>query len=76
MTRSPTAAPSCAGARLEDALAHLVEDLPTGAEPPRPAVLALLREALATGRTEIRRRFEEPGPCATTATRCWPPPRS
>ena len=47
---------------LEDALATLVEDLPTGAEPPRPAVLALLREALATGRAEIRRRFEEPGP--------------
>src|SRR4029450_10071966 len=47
---------------LEDALAALVEDLPTGAEPPRPAVLALLREALATGRAEIRRRFEEPGP--------------
>ena len=46
---------------LEDALA-LVEDLPTGAEPPRPAVLALLRDALAVGRAEIRRRFEEPGP--------------
>ena len=25
-------------------------------------MLALLREALATGRAEIRRRFEEPGP--------------
>ena len=47
---------------LEDALATLVEDLPTGSEPPRPAVLALLRDALATGRAEIRRRFEEPGP--------------
>ena len=47
---------------LEDALATLVEDLPTGAEPPRPAVLALLRDALAVGRAEIRRRFEEPGP--------------
>jgi [protein-PII] uridylyltransferase len=47
---------------LEEALAHLVEDVPTGADMPRPKVLALLREALATGRTEIRRRFEEPGP--------------
>jgi [protein-PII] uridylyltransferase len=47
---------------LEEALAHLVEDLPTGGEPPRVPVLALLREALATGRAEIRRRFEEPGP--------------
>ena len=62
MTRSPTAAPSCAGARWRTPWPHLVEDLPTGAEPPRPAVLALLREALATGRAEIRRRFEEPGP--------------
>src|SRR5712671_1747376 len=47
---------------LEEALAKLVEDLPTGGEPPRPAVLALLRNALASGRAEIRRRFEEPGP--------------
>ena len=47
---------------LEEALAHLVEDLPSGGEPPRPAVLALLRDALAAGRAEIRRRFEEPGP--------------
>ena len=47
---------------LEEALAKLVEDLPTGGEPPRPAVLALLRNALAQGRAEIRRRFEEPGP--------------
>ncbi len=47
---------------LEEALAQLVEDLPTGSEPPRPQVLAMLREALATGRTEIRRRFESPGP--------------
>ena len=47
---------------LEDALAKLVEDLPTGGEIPRPPVLALLREALAHGRAEIRRRFEEPGP--------------
>src|SRR5260221_12042415 len=47
---------------LEEALATLVEDLPTGSEPPRPQVLALLRDALATGRAEIRRRFEERGP--------------
>src|SRR5260370_7716696 len=47
---------------LEEALAHLVEDLPTGGEPPRPAVLALLRNALAQGRAEIRRRFQGPGP--------------
>lgn len=47
---------------LEEALAALVEDLPSGGEPPRPPVLALLREALARGRAEIRRRFEEPGP--------------
>jgi [protein-PII] uridylyltransferase len=47
---------------LEESLAQLVEDVPTGADLPRPAVLALLREALAGGRAEIRRRFEEPGP--------------
>ena len=47
---------------LEEALAKLVEDLPTGNEPPRPQVLALLRDALAAGRAEIRRRFEGPGP--------------
>jgi len=47
---------------LEDSLAHLVEDVPTGADLPRPKVLALLREALAVGRAEIRRRFEAPGP--------------
>src|SRR6267378_2316057 len=47
---------------LEEALAVLVEDMPTGGEPPRPAVLALLRDALAEGRAEIRRRFEAPGP--------------
>ena len=43
---------------LEDKLARLVEDLPTGSEPPRAEVLAILRDALAAGRTEIRRRFE------------------
>ncbi|MGQ3298599.1 [protein-PII] uridylyltransferase [Reyranella sp.] len=47
---------------LEEALAHLVEDLSDGGEPPRPPVLALLRDALTRGRAEIRRRFEEPGP--------------
>src|SRR5260370_31898362 len=47
---------------LEEALATLVEDLPTGSEPPRPQVLGLLRKALAAGRAEIRRRFEAPGP--------------
>ncbi|HEY6983400.1 [protein-PII] uridylyltransferase [Reyranella sp.] len=47
---------------LEEALATLVEDLPTGSEPPRPQVLALLRAALTAGRDEIRRRFEAPGP--------------
>src|SRR5258708_17411122 len=36
--------------------------MPTGGEPPRRAVLALLREALVEGRAEIRRRFEAPGP--------------
>ncbi|MBV8410719.1 MAG: [protein-PII] uridylyltransferase, partial [Alphaproteobacteria bacterium] len=43
---------------LEEALEALVEDLPAGGEPPRPAVLVLLRQALAEGRQEIRRRFE------------------
>ncbi|MBN9488115.1 MAG: [protein-PII] uridylyltransferase [Alphaproteobacteria bacterium] len=47
---------------LEEALARLVEDLPTGNEPPRLQVLTLLRVALTTGRVEIRRRFEAPGP--------------
>ena len=46
---------------LEEALAALVEDMPSGGEPPRPAVLALLRDALAKGRAEIRRRFEAAG---------------
>ena len=44
---------------LEEALAALVEDMPSGGEPPRTAVLALLRDALTAGRSEIRRRFEE-----------------
>ncbi|MCU1385489.1 MAG: glnD, partial [Acidobacteria bacterium] len=42
---------------LEETLAGLVEDRPAG-EIPRPEVLATFREALAFGRTEIRRRFE------------------
>ena len=37
---------------LEEALARLVVDLPDGGEPPRPPVLALLREALTKGRAE------------------------
>src|SRR5262252_7071310 len=47
---------------LEEELATLVEDLPPGGDPPRPAVLALLRQTLSEGRAEIRRRFETPGP--------------
>ncbi len=43
---------------VEDALALLVEDLPTGNEPPRAKVLAVLREAMGGGRAEIRARFE------------------
>ena len=42
---------------LEETLAGLVEDRPSG-DIPRAEVLALFREALAGGRTEIRRRFE------------------
>ena len=38
---------------LEERLAQLVEDRPTG-EIPRAEVLALMREALASGRAEIR----------------------
>jgi [protein-PII] uridylyltransferase len=59
---------------LEEALAELVEGLPTGNEPPRPQVLGLLREVLTRGRTEIRRRFEAPsllrndGPAVLAAT--------
>src|SRR5262249_16665679 len=47
---------------LEEALAQLVEDLPTGSEPPRPQVLAPLPAAPAAGGAEIRRRFEGSGP--------------
>jgi [protein-PII] uridylyltransferase len=46
---------------LEEQLAQLIEDRPA-AEIPRPHVLGLFRDALAAGRAEIRRRFEEPGP--------------
>ena len=46
---------------LEETLARLVEDRPPG-EPPRAELLALLRDTLAKGRAEIRRRFEDPGP--------------
>ncbi len=42
---------------LEETLAALVEDRPSG-DIPRPEVLATFREALAAGRAEIRRRFE------------------
>ncbi len=34
---------------LEEALALLVEDMPSGGEPPRAPVLALLRDALTAG---------------------------
>ena len=48
---------------LEEALAHLVEDVPTGAEPAAPQGAGPgARRRWPTGRTEIRRRFEEPGP--------------
>jgi [protein-PII] uridylyltransferase len=47
---------------LEEALAALMEDLPTGNEPPRIQVLGLVRTALVEGRAEIRRRFEGSGP--------------
>jgi [protein-PII] uridylyltransferase len=43
---------------LEEALTALVEDRPAG-EIPRPEVLARFRDALAAGRAEIRRRFEQ-----------------
>ena len=46
---------------LEEKLAHLIEDRPAG-DIPRLQVLGLFRDALAAGRAEIRRRFEEPGP--------------
>ena len=46
---------------LEETLARLVEARPPG-EPPRAELLALLRDTLAKGRAEIRRRFEDPGP--------------
>ena len=45
---------------LEDELAQLVEDRPLG-DIPRPELLAKLRDALARGRAEIRRRFDTDG---------------
>jgi [protein-PII] uridylyltransferase len=42
---------------LEETLAKLVEDRPSG-DVPRPEVLTILRGALAAGRAEIRSRFE------------------
>ncbi len=42
---------------LEEALAALVEDRPSG-DVPRPEVLTILRGALTAGRAEIRSRFE------------------
>src|SRR5438477_10547234 len=58
----PERAASVRRRALQEALATLVQDVPAGGQPPRPAVLALLRAALAAGRAEIRRRFEAPGP--------------
>jgi [protein-PII] uridylyltransferase len=59
---------------LEEALARLVEDRPSG-DIPRADVLTLFRDALASGRAEIRRRFESPasklrndGPAVLAAT--------
>ena len=42
---------------LTAALEALLEDAPAGTEPPRPATLALFKDALARGRAEIQRRF-------------------
>jgi [protein-PII] uridylyltransferase len=47
---------------LEAVIAKLAEDQPAAGEALRPALLPLLRDALAKGRAEIRRRFEGPGP--------------
>jgi [protein-PII] uridylyltransferase len=44
---------------LEESLTQLVEDRPSG-DIPRPEVLTLFRAALAAGRAEISRRFEDP----------------
>jgi [protein-PII] uridylyltransferase len=59
---------------LEETLARLVEDRPSG-DIPRAEVLILFRDALASGRAEIRRRFESPasklrndGPAVLAAT--------
>ena len=47
---------------LEEVIAKLVEGSPASGEALRPKLLPLLRDALATGRAEIRRRFEGVGP--------------
>jgi [protein-PII] uridylyltransferase len=47
---------------LGETIAKLVEESPAKGEASRPALLAILREALAKGRAEIRRRFEDAGP--------------
>jgi [protein-PII] uridylyltransferase len=46
---------------LEEVIAKLVEGSPASGEALRPKLLPLLRDALATGRAEIRHRFEGPG---------------
>ncbi|MBM3643038.1 MAG: [protein-PII] uridylyltransferase [Alphaproteobacteria bacterium] len=59
---------------LEERLAALMEDRAPGGDPPRAAVLGILRVALADGRAEIRRRFEgtdrqrNDGPAVLAAT--------
>ena len=42
---------------LMAAIEALLDDAPAGTEPPRAPTLGLFKEALAKGRTEIRRRF-------------------
>ena len=56
---------------LEHALARLVEDRPAG-DIPRPEVLALFRQALATGRAAIRRRFEGTAALRNDGPACLP----
>ncbi len=47
--------------KLTAALDLLLDDSPPGTEPPRPATLTLFKEALASGRAVIRRRFTGEG---------------
>ena len=61
-TRSRTAAPSCAAACSRRPWPAWSRTCRRAASRRAPPVLALLRDALAKGRAEIRRRFEEPGP--------------